>query len=59
MESVYLIDKETGKKICKVQVVGTGKMTRLGFEADDGVTILREELMNKETPKPATVESAA
>lgn len=51
MESVYLIDKETGKKICKVQVVGTGKMTRLGFEADEGVTILREELMNKEAPK--------
>lgn len=47
MQSVHLIDKETGKTLAKVQLVGTGKMTRLGFEAEDSVIILREELVDK------------
>lgn len=55
MESLYLLfdDGKGGKHKIKVQVVGTGRLTRLGIEADPDVVILREELMNKEAKEEA------
>lgn len=60
MESLYLIMEgpDGKKKKIKVQIVGTGKMVRLGIEAEKDVTILREELLEKDeqnagTPAPA------
>jgi len=51
MESVhfYIPDGVGGKREVKVQVVRIGdKIVRLGIEAEKDVTILREELVNKE-----------
>jgi sRNA-binding carbon storage regulator CsrA len=49
MESVWAFVQmpDGSKKKIKIQVVGTGKMVRLGIEADDDVTILREELLGE------------
>lgn len=47
LESLYIkVPMPDGaEKVIKVQVVGTGKMVRIGVEADRDVIILREELL--------------
>jgi carbon storage regulator CsrA len=59
MESLYMIyeGKDGKKQKVKIQIVGTtGKMVRLGIEAEKDVTILREELLDKERSVPPPLE---
>ena len=45
------------KEVIKVQVVGiTGKLARLGIEADRKVTILRQELIEGKTETEAAAK---
>lgn len=47
LESLYIkVPYPDGtEEVIKVQVVGTGKLVRLGIEADRKVTVLRQELL--------------
>lgn len=48
LESLIIkVPPTTTEKSIKVQVVGTGKVVRLGIEADKDVSILRNELLEK------------
>jgi sRNA-binding carbon storage regulator CsrA len=45
-------------KVAKVQIVGTGKLVRLGIQADPDVIILRQELEDREVKQEETSEAA-
>lgn len=50
------VDEKNNKlwKVAKVQIVGTGKLVRLGIQADPDVIILRQELEDREKHQEET-----
>lgn len=50
------VDDKNNKlwKVAKVQIVGTGKLVRLGIQADPDIIILRQELEDREKHQEET-----
>jgi sRNA-binding carbon storage regulator CsrA len=55
-EGKQKVDDKNNKlwKVAKVQIVGTGKLVRLGIQADPDVIILRQELEDREKHQEET-----
>ncbi len=55
-EGKQKVDEKNNKlwKVAKVQIVGTGKLVRLGIQADPDVIILRQELEDREKHQEET-----
>jgi len=48
-------NKKIYRVVAKVQVVGTGKLVRLGIQAEPDVIILRQELEDRENKEAAAL----
>ena len=52
-EEILVIDRQTGEQIVVAPIACRGNQVKIGIKASDRYQILRREVLERQTPKPA------